>query len=350
MGVLLPVGTRKGLFLLRSEDRSSWDVEGPLLPGWSVFHATVDPRDGVLYAATNNFVYGATVHRSRDEGKSWERAEELGLPEESGLKLAAAWHVEPGDASEPNTLWLGGDPGVLFRSDDGGVRWEVNRGLLEHPTRERWQPGAGGMCCHSIQLVDGTMYIAISAAGAFRSEDRGESWTPINKDVAAEFMPDKYPEVGQCVHKLLVHPRRPDRLWQQNHCGVYRSDDRGDNWDRLDGNGLPSSFGFALALDPEDPDVAYVIPEESQEHHYTAEGRLGVYRTGDGGASWELMSNGLPDRAWAAVLREGFAYDDGGVYFGTQGGSVWVAPRGGAQWTEAARDLPPILSVEAAAS
>jgi photosystem II stability/assembly factor-like uncharacterized protein len=350
MGVLLPVGTRKGLFLVRGDGRSKWEVEGPLLPGWSVFHATVDPRDGVLYAATNNFFYGATVHRSPDEGKTWERAEELGLPEESGLKLNNAWHVEPGRSSEPDTLWLGGDPGVLFRSDDRGLTWEVNRGLLEHPTRENWQPGAGGMCCHSIQLVDGTMYIAISAAGAFRSEDDGDSWTPINKDVAAEFMPEKYPEVGQCVHKLLVHPKRPERLWQQNHCGVYRSDDRGDNWERLDGNGLPSGFGFALALDPDDPDVAYVIPEESQELHYTSEGRLGVYRTGDGGATWELAANGLPDRAWAAVLREGFAYDEGGVYFGTQSGSVWVAPRGGSKWTEAARDLPPILSVEAAAS
>ncbi|HEX9380464.1 MAG TPA: hypothetical protein VF891_03115 [Gaiellaceae bacterium] len=348
MGVLLPVGTRKGLFLLRSDDdRRSWEVEGPLLPGWSVFHATVDPRDGVLYAATNNFVYGATVHRSDDLGKNWERAEELGLPEDGELKLNATWHVEPGRDSE---LWLGGDPGVLFRSDDGGSTWEVNRGLLAHPTRETWQPGAGGMCTHSIQLTDSAMYVAISAAGSFRSEDGGESWSPINKDVAAEFMPNPYPEVGQCVHKLLAHPKRPERLWQQNHCGVYRSDDRGDNWERLDGNGLPTSFGFPLALDPDDPDVAYVIPEQSQEHHYTAEGRLGVYRTGDGGASWELVSDGLPDRAWVAVLREGLAYDGSGLYFGTQSGSVWTSERGGGRWTEAARDLPPILSVEAASA
>ena len=348
MATLLPIGTRKGLFLLRGENGGSWQVEGPLLPGWAVYHATVDPRDGTLYAASNNFFYGATVHRSPDLGKTWERAEELGLPEESELKLNATWHVEPGEDSEPDTLWVGGDPGVLFRSDDRGVTWEVNRGLLEHPTREQWQPGAGGMCCHSIQLTNGAMYVAISAAGAFRSEDGGETWTPINKDVAAEFMPETYPEVGQCVHKLLAHPKNPERLWQQNHCGVYRSDDRGDNWERLDGNGLPSGFGFGLALDPEDPDVAYVIPEESQELHYTAEGRLGVYRTGDGGASWQLSSDGLPERAWAAVLREGCAYDETGIYFGTQSGSVWTAPRGGGPWNEAARDLPPILSVEAA--
>jgi photosystem II stability/assembly factor-like uncharacterized protein len=345
MGVLLPVGTRKGLFLLRSDDGETWDVEGPLLTGWAVYHAIVDPRDGAFHAATNNPFYGATVHRSDDDGQNWERAEELGLPEEGDLKLNATWHIEPGADSE---LWLGGDPGVLFRSDDGGRTWELNRGLFEHPTREQWQPGAGGMCTHSIQLVNGMMYIAISAAGAFRSEDGGETWTPINKHVAAEFMPDPYPEVGQCVHKLLVHPQRPERLWQQNHCGVYRSDDRGDTWERLDGNGLPTSFGFPLALDPEDPDVAYVIPEQSQEHHYTADGRLGVYRTADGGASWELASEGLPERAWVAVLREGLAYDDSGIYFGTQSGSVWTAPRGGGPWTEAARDLPPILSVEAA--
>jgi photosystem II stability/assembly factor-like uncharacterized protein len=347
VGALLPVGTRKGLFLLRGDDDlRSWDLEGPLLTGWSVYHATVDPRDGVLYACSNNWVYGGSFHRSSDQGKTWERTEELGLPEESGLKLAATWHVEPG--SDGDTLWLGGDPGVLFRSDDRGTSWEVNRGILEHPTRDRWQPGAGGMCTHSIQVADGAMYVGISAAGAFRSNDGGESWTPINANVAADFMPEKYPEVGQCVHKLLVHPARPERLWQQNHCGVYRSDDRGDSWERLDGNGLPSGFGFPLALDPDDPDVAYVIPEESAENRVTTDGRLGVYRTGDGGASWELWSDGLPEQAWAAVMREGFASDDTGLYFGTQSGSVWAASRSGGEWVEAASNLPPVLSVEAA--
>jgi photosystem II stability/assembly factor-like uncharacterized protein len=344
MAALLPIGTRKGLFLLRGEAAGRWELEGPLLSGWSVNHAVLDPRDGVLYACTNNWVYGGSFHRSEDLGKTWERTEALGLPEESGLKLAATWHVEPGRDSE---LWLGGDPGVLFQSADGGRSWQPNRGILEHPTRERWQPGAGGMCCHSIQVVDGTLYVGISAAGAFRSDDDGESWTPINANVAADFLPEKYPEVGQCVHKLLAHPADAGRLWQQNHCGVYRSDDRGESWERLDGNGLPSGFGFPLALDPDDPDVVYVIPEESAENRVTTEGRLGVYRTDDGGASWELWSDGLPDRAWAAVLREGFASDDAGVYFGTQSGTVWAATRDGG-WHEVARDLPPILSVEAA--
>jgi hypothetical protein len=335
------VGTRKGLFVLRDGE-----PEGPFLPGWSIYHAVLDPRDGVLYAAANNFVYGGTVHRSRDLGQTWERAEGLGLPEESGDKLNATWHVEPGPASEPNTVWLGGDPGVLFRSQDGGATFELVTGLSEHSTRERWQPGAGGLCCHSIQIADGKLYAAISAAGAFRSEDGGDSWTPINQGVAADFFPDNpFPEVGQCVHKLLAHPAREGRLWQQNHCGVYRSDDHGDTWERLEGNGLPSGFGFPIALDPADPDVAYVVPEEGAENRVTCDGRLGVYRTGDGGASWTLEENGLPAPAWLAVMREGMAFDDSRVYLGLQSGSVFVRSEQGA-WDEVARDLPPILSVE----
>ena len=208
------------------------------------------------------------------------------------------------------------------------------------------------MCCHSIQLDPGEsnrLYVGISAAGVFRSEDGGESWTPANEGTAADFMPDPYPSVGQCVHKVLVHPARPERLWQQNHCGVYRSDNRGESWERLEANGLPSGFGFPLALDHKDPDSAYVIPEEGAENRDTPDDRLGVYRTRDAGASWELASNGLPEPAWAAVLREGMAsdrLDPLGIYFGTQSGSVFVTTDGGDSWQEAASQLPPILSVE----
>ncbi|MDQ4030489.1 MAG: exo-alpha-sialidase [Actinomycetota bacterium] len=348
MGVLIAAGTRKGLFLLRGEG-DSWDVDGPLLPGWEVFHAIVDPRDGVLYACANSFVYGATVHRSDDLGKSWDRVERIGLPEESGLTLARLWHLEPGHASEPETLWLGGDPGCLLRSDDGGASWQANAAMLSHPTRDRWNPGAGGLCCHSITLDPSDpqrLWIGISAAGVFRTDDGGETWEPTNANVAADFLPERHPEVGQCVHKVLAHPGQPERLWQQNHCGVYRSDDGGASWERLDGNGLPSEFGFALALDPSNPDVAYVVPEEGSGNRVTAGGRLGVWRTDDGGSSWALAAVGLPEQAWVAVLREGLAYDDAGaLYLGTQAGSVYT--NGGGRWVEAARNLPPVLSVEA---
>jgi photosystem II stability/assembly factor-like uncharacterized protein len=352
MSAVILVGTRKGLFTLEGgDDRREWELEGPHLKGWEVFHATVDPRDGTLFAATNNWVYGATVHRSKDRGQNWERSDSPGLPEDSELKVEKSWHVEPGPAAEPATVYLGAAPGVLFRSGDGGATFEVNRGVLGHPTRERWNPGAGGMCCHSIQVDPSdprVMYIGISAAGVFRSEDGGETWTPANKGTAADFMEDdKYPEVGQCVHKVLVHPARPERLWQQNHCGVYRSDDRGESWQRLDGNGLPSDFGFPLALDPADPDVAYVVPEEGAENRVTPGGRLGVYRTSDGGASWELHADGLPEPAFAAVLREGMSFDGSAVYLGTQSGSVFVLPREDGTWVEAASQLPPVLSVEA---
>ncbi|MFN2470382.1 MAG: WD40/YVTN/BNR-like repeat-containing protein [Gaiellaceae bacterium] len=357
MAVVILVGTRKGLFLLRGDDaRRQWTLEEPTLSGWEVFHAMQDPRDGTLYAATNSWAYGPTVHRSEDAGQSWMRAEEIGLPEQSGLKLEKSWHVESGTATEPDTVFLGAAPGVLLRSDDRGSTWKAVPGILEHPTRERWHPGAGGMCCHSIQLdplEDGRLYVGISAAGVFRTEDGGETWAPANKGTAADFLPEKYPELGQCVHKLLLHPERPDRLWQQNHCGVYRSDDRGESWERLDGNGLPSDFGFGLALHPRDPDTAFVIPEDGAENRVVADGRLGVYRTRDAGASWELLSDGLPERAWTGVLREGMASDrlePAGVYVGTQSGSVYVTPDEGGAWIEAASQLPPILSIEVAST
>jgi hypothetical protein len=337
--------------LLRAgDDRRRWRIDGPLLDGWGVYHATLDARDGTVFAATNHRVYGSTVQRSSDGGTSWARSRKIGLPEDSAQTLNAVWHVEPGPADEPGTLYLGADPGVIFRSGDGGESWEANRAILEHPTRDGWFPGAGGMCCHSIQLDPRDrrrMYAAITSAGVFRSEDAGDSWTPINANVEADFLADPGSDVGQCPHKLFLHPARPDRLWQQNHFGVYRSDDNGDSWVRLDGNGLPSGFGFPLMLDPHDPDVAYVIPEESFEYHYTPGGRLVVYRTRDGGDTWEPLADGLPEQAWAAVLREASAFDDESVYFGTQSGSFFALTEGD-RWVEAARHLPPILSVEVA--
>jgi photosystem II stability/assembly factor-like uncharacterized protein len=354
VSVLVLVGTRKGLFIVEGEEeRRIWSLRGPFLTGWSIFHAVLDPRDGTIHAATNNEVYGATVHRSADGGETWTRAEELGLPEDTGLTLEKTWHVEPGREGEAGTLWLGAAPGVLFRTDDGGATWQPVDGIVRHETRERWNPGAGGMCCHSIALDPDEperMYVGISAAGVFRSEDGGDTFAPANSGTAADFLPDPFPELGQCVHKVLLHPARPERLWQQNHCGVYRSDDRGDNWERLDGNGLPSGFGFPIMIHPREPDTAWVIPENADLNRVTAEGRLGVYRTRDAGESWELTANGLPEHAWTGVLREATSFDEAdpvGLYFGTQSGSVWVSPDEGDEWIEAASDLPPILSVEA---
>jgi photosystem II stability/assembly factor-like uncharacterized protein len=349
LGVLALVGTRKGLFLLWGDrDRRCWRVDGPLLDGWGVYHATVDTRGGTFYAATNHLVYSPTVQRSDDGGKTWKRSRRIGLPERSGLTVNAVWYIEPGLPQEPGTLYLGADPGVLFRSDDAGETWEPNRGILEHPTRDRWFPGAGGLCCDSIQLDPSDpqrMYVCITSAGTLRSEDGGQTWSPVNKNVAAEYFPDPYPEIGQCVHKLLLHPARPERLWQQNHFGVYRSDNCGDSWERLDGNGLPTGFGFPIMIHPKDPDTAFVIPERSPEYHYCPDGRLAVYRTRDSGRTWEEMSDGLPKQAWAAVLREASAFDADSLYFGTQSGSFFALTDGDT-WVEAARHLPPILSVE----
>ena len=224
----------------------------------------------------------------------------------------------------------------------------MNEGVLGHETRDKWTPGAGGLITHSITLDPDDaqrLWIGISAAGVFRTEDGGTSWTPANSGTEACFFPDdKFPEVGQCVHKVLAHPGRPGRLWQQNHCGVYRSDDGGGSWERLDGNGLPSEFGFGIALDPGDPDTAFVIPEEGAENRVTCDGRIGIYRTTDAGASWELIVAEEP--AWAAVLREAMSQDDEAVYAGTQSGHVYALRHD--EVVEAARHLPPILSVEAA--
>ena len=349
VGVLALVGTRKGLFVLKADDdRREWRVEGPLLDGWGVYHAIVDARDGTFYAAANHVVYGPTVQRSADDGKTWRRSKKIRLPEWSGLTLNAAWHIEPGLPQQRGTLYLGADPAVLFRSGDAGETWEPNHGILEHPTRDRWFPGAGGLCCHSIQLDPSDpqrIHVGITSAGAFRSDDGGRTWLPVNKNVLVDYLPTPYPEVGQCVHKLLLHPARPERLWQQNHCGVYRSDNSGDSWERLDQNGLPSDFGFTIMIDPKDPDTALVIPERSPEYHYIPNGQFAVYRTRDGGQTWAELSDGLPRPAWAAVLREASAFDADSAYFGTQSGSFFALADGDT-WVEGARHLPPILSVE----
>ena len=300
-------------------------------------------------------MYGATAHRSPDLGETWERAEGIGLPEESGLTWEKSWHVEPGHADEPETLWLGGTPGALFRSGDGGSTWEPVQSVIGHPTREKWNPGAGGLCCHSIQVDPSDpqrLYIAISAAGAFRSDDGGETWEPKNTGVAADFFPDdNFPEVGQCVHKLLVHPaqtgaplaaeplRRLPLGRPRRHVGAARGE-------------RPARAGSASRSRsiPPTPTRPTSIPEEGAENRVTPDGRLGVYRTGTaappGSCSRRPAAAGV-----ASVMREGMSFDrldPVGIYLGTQSGSVWVSPDAGGEWIEAAAYLPTILSVEAA--
>jgi len=349
------IGTQRGLFVAVSDEgRRAWRLSAPMLVGREVYHAWLDPRDGrTAWAATDHKVWGAHVHRSDDRGESWTVLEAAPhYPDERGLK--AIWALAPGPASEPDTLYAGIEPAGLFVSRDRGESWSGVEPLNEHPTNRTWQPAGGGLALHSI-LIDprdsSRIYCALSAGGVYRSEDGGASWTPINAGTRADFLPQRYPEAGQCVHKLRLHPARPARLYQQSHCGVYRSDDRGDTWTEIT-DGLPSDFGYALALDPSDPDVAYVIPEESSHMRATVDGRLRVYRTRDAGASWEPLTRGLPqEHAYVSILREAMdtdGLDPCGVYFGTSSGHLFASRDGGDSWELIAGYLPKILSVTAA--
>ena len=353
--VTLLIGTKRGLFIARSDGgRAHWHISPPRLAGREVYHAFIDPRDGTAWAATDHAVWGAHVHRSTDAGETWET---LGtaphFDDERGLK--AIWHLAPGHAAQPDTLYAGIEPAGLFVTHDRGESWQPVSALNDHPTNTTWQPAGGGLALGAIQhdpRDPQRIYCSLSAGGVYRSDDGGASWTPCNRGVRAEFLPDRYPRTGQCVHQLLLHPARPARLYQQNHCGVYRSDDRGESWTEIT-DGLPSEFGYALAIDPADADVAYVIPEESSHMRATIDGKLRVYRTRDAGATWEPLTNGLPqEHAYVSILREGMCNDDRapvGLYFGTSSGHLFGSRDGGDSWSLIAGYLPRILSVTAAA-
>ncbi len=356
MRVLLLIGTKRGLFTaLSSPDRTTWHLSEPLLVGNEVYHAMLDPRDGrSAWAATAHSVWGAHLHRSDDAGRSWTVLEAAPhYDDERGV--AAIWSIAPGHVSEPGRLYAGIEPAGLFVSDDLGASWRGVTSLNEHPTTDSWQPAGGALALHSVVVDPRTpdrIYCALSAGGVYRSDDHGATWRPLNRGVRADFLPRPYPEAGQCVHRLLLHPRQPDRLWQQNHCGTYRSDDRGESWVEVTG-GLPSDFGYALALDAGDPDVAYVVPEESSHMRTTVGGRLTVYGTRDAGASWRPLTRGLPQaHAYVTVLREALTSDSAdpcGLYLGTSGGHVFASRDGGESWEVIAEYLPRILSVSAAA-
>jgi hypothetical protein len=353
MSVTLLVGTRRGLFVVRSDDRAAWRIDGPHLEGREVYHAIRDFRTGQLWAATDHKVWGPHVHRSVDDGHSWEVLEAAPHhPDDRGLK--AIWFLAAGPPDQPATLWAGIEPAGLFVTRTDGATWEPVSSLNDHPTARTWQPAGGGLALGGIQHDPGEprrIYCSLSAGGVYRSEDGGESWTPANAGVRAEFLPTRFPETGQCVHKLRVHPARPARLYQQNHCGVYRSDDRGESWTEITA-GLPSDFGYALALDPRDPDTAYVIPEESSHMRATCDGRFRVYRTADAGRSWTALTDGLPqEHAYVSVLRDGMdhdALDPVGLYVGTSTGHLFASRDRGESWASVAGFLPKILCVTVA--
>jgi len=365
------VGTRKGAFVFTSKDRKKWDSDGPFFTGQEVHHVAQDPRDPKRhYAAVNNAWFGPHLHASTDSGKSWQISEKglelkgilgkswevsekgMEMKENPEATLKRLWHIAPGAEDEPDVVYVGADPGVLFRSGDNGANWEMVMGICDHPTRAKWTPGAGGMMVHSIQcLGKGRLIIGISAAGAFRSSDSGKTWTPFNGNVRTDFQPEKFPEVGQCVHKLKAHPRNPDALYQQNHCGIYRADFAADKWTDIS-KGLPTRFGFALAVPAAEKQTLFTIPIDSAEERFVPKARLRVARSRDGGRSWKLLTKGLPQsEAFVLVLREAMTSDDrdpAGVYFGTSTGALYYTRDGGDSWHVLSAHLPPIYSVSAA--
>jgi photosystem II stability/assembly factor-like uncharacterized protein len=354
--VHLYVGTRKGGFLLTSDaKRKSWRVTGPFFAGWEVHHLTRDPRSGKIWAALNTSWWGSDVQVSANGGKTWRKAAAgIGFAKDRGLNLERIWRIVPDRAARPDTLWCGAAPGVLFRTDDHGKNWSEVRSLTDHPTRQQhWMPGAGGLMVHHI-LPDPSnlqrISVAISAAGFFRSQDDGVSWTALNKGVRVDFKPDKFPVAGQCVHSMRMSAANPEWLFQQNHCGVYRTRNAGESWTDIS-RGLPSRFGFAMAIHPHEAETVYVFPEYSAQNRVVCDGRLGVYRSRDGGRTWQLLTRGLPQKhVYTQVLRHASASDTcerAGIYFGATSGEIYGSPNGGDTWSVIAANLPPVISLEA---
>jgi hypothetical protein len=358
-GVMLLVGTMKGAFVFRSDQgRNEWEVDGPFFRGEAVYAMAHDTRGGRsrTFVAARSFHWGGTVRVSDDLARTWSDPERhvVRFPESSGETLTQIWQIQPGRKSEPDVLYCGVEPAMLFESRDRGESWAPVEGLMANEHRARWQPGGGGLCLHTIvpDPNDPTrMLIAISAAGVYRTDDGGATWRARNVGVRAEFMPEKYPEFGQCVHKVVHHPARPERLFLQNHWGLYRSDDWGDSWQDI-ANGVPSDFGFAMQMHPHDPDTVYIVPLESDEFRCTPEARLRVYRTTNAGVKWEALSHGLPQEgAYETILRDAMTCDyeqRAGVYFGTRSGKLFASGDEGESWREIAGGLPPIVCVKAA--
>jgi photosystem II stability/assembly factor-like uncharacterized protein len=359
------VGTRKGAFVLTSDGkRKKWDVSGPHFAGWEIYHMAGSPvHPDRLYASQSSGWFGQVIQRSDDGGKTWapvgNKFEYDGVPgthqwydgTAHPWEFKRVWHLEP-SLSDPDVVYAGIEDAALFRSADGGQNWEELSGLRKHGSGPRWQPGAGGMCLHTIILDPvnpDRIYIAISAAGAFRTDDGGKSWLPINQGLRSQYIPDPTAEVGHCVHKLAMHPSRPNVLFMQKHWDVMRTDNAGDLWTEVSGN-LPTDFGFVVDVHAHEPDTVYVVPIKSDSEHYPLDGKLQVYRSRSGGNEWEALTKGLPqENCYVNVLRDAMAVDSldtCGVYFGTTGGQVYASTDAGDSWQAIVRDLPAVLSVE----
>jgi len=354
--VLLLVGTMKGAFLLRaSTTRSQWQVAGPYFHGHAVYSLAYDSRNDRhrLWASTSSF-WGTFLRFSSDFGKTWTNPIDANVkfPEDCGASLKNIWQVCLGRDTEPDTMYCGVEPAALFMSHDAGLTWTLVRGLFNHPHRPRWKPGNGGLCLHTIVLDPANrerMYIAISAGGVYKTEDGGNTWEARNHGIQVAFQPDRNPEFGQCVHKMVLHPARPERLFLQHHWGLYRSDDFANSWKSIS-NGVPSDFGFAMITHPRDPDCVYILPIESDEFRCTPEGRLRVYRTRNAGASWEPLSRGLPQKgAYKTILRDAMVADSlepAGIYFGTRSGELFASIDEGKNWKMILSGLPSIVCVK----
>jgi len=359
------VGTRKGAFILSSDaSRKKWQVDGPHFAGWEVYHLKASPADpNRLYASQSSGWFGQVLQRSNDGGKSWEAVGNQfnyeGTPgthtwydgSPHPWEFKRVWHLEP-SLTDPDTVYAGVEDAALFKTTDGGQTWGELPGLRTHASASGWAPGAGGLCLHTI-LIDPTnndrMYIAISAAGVFRSDDAGKSWKPANKGLRSNTMPDQDAEVGHCVHRIAIHRERPNVLFMQKHWDVMRTDDAAESWQEISGN-LPTDFGFVVDINANEPDTVYVLPIKSDSQHFVPDGKLRVYRSKSGGNEWEALTKGLPQQdCYVNVLRDAMsvdALDPCGIYFGTSGGQVYGSPDGGDNWASIVRDLPPVLSVE----
>ncbi len=388
-GVRVLVGTHKGAFILASDGkRTKWDVSGPHFAGWEIYHVKGSPVDpNRLYASQTSGWFGQIIQRSDDAGKTWfqpgtKPGEPTKTPEgfpkaesnkfvydtspETGKPLTThqwydgtqhpwefkrVWHLEP-SLTDANTVYAGVEDAALFRTTDGGQTWNEMAGLRGHGTGPKWAPGAGGMGLHTILLDHknhNRIYIAISSAGVFRTDDGGKTWKPINQGLRSEYIPDPKAEVGHCVHRIAMHPSRPNVLFMQKHWDVMRSDDAGENWKEVSGN-LPSDFGFVVDVHAHEPNTIYVIPIKSDSEHFPPEGKLRVYRSKSGGNEWEPLTKGLPQRdCYVNILRDAMAVDSldsCGIYFGTTGGQVYMSPDGGDNWSAIAENLPAVFSVE----